>query len=329
MLHELLVALPHEDFLYLGDTARFPYGTRPPEELQGFALHIARGAGRRAGRSCSSSPATRRRPRRPALLEERFAGERGVDVIARRQPGGPGRGRRDPQRPRRAAGDAGDRRLAAPTSARSRAADPHLRLTAVACPDLAPIIQAGFPFDEELVDDRARATASRCATREVDTVILGCTHYPLIRPMLQRMLGRGVTLVTPGRGDRAAGRVRAGRPRPRLRRRRARATTASCARATTDDFRALGTRFLQLPLGDVEHVDVHAAETVLMDLPAMTRSLRPRARRSCGPSTIEPGLRPHRDRLGADLLRRDARDLHRVRPGVRARAGCRAAAAAG
>ena len=33
VLHELLVALPNEDFLYLGDTARFPYGVRPPEEL--------------------------------------------------------------------------------------------------------------------------------------------------------------------------------------------------------------------------------------------------------------------------------------------------------
>jgi len=42
VLHELLVTLPHEDFLYLGDTARFPYGTRAAEQLQGFALHIAR-----------------------------------------------------------------------------------------------------------------------------------------------------------------------------------------------------------------------------------------------------------------------------------------------
>src|SRR4051812_743366 len=41
VLHELLVTLPHEDFLYLGDTARFPYGERSAEELQGFALHVA------------------------------------------------------------------------------------------------------------------------------------------------------------------------------------------------------------------------------------------------------------------------------------------------
>ena len=41
MLHELLVQLPHEDFLYLGDTARFPYGDRSRDELECFSLQIA------------------------------------------------------------------------------------------------------------------------------------------------------------------------------------------------------------------------------------------------------------------------------------------------
>src|SRR6478752_2982408 len=41
VLHECLVSLPHEDFLYLGDTARFPYGTRDPEELLAFARELS------------------------------------------------------------------------------------------------------------------------------------------------------------------------------------------------------------------------------------------------------------------------------------------------
>src|SRR5437868_14516473 len=41
VLHECLVSLPHEDFLYLGDTARFPYGERSPEELRAFAHELA------------------------------------------------------------------------------------------------------------------------------------------------------------------------------------------------------------------------------------------------------------------------------------------------
>src|SRR4051794_8223839 len=41
VLHECLVSLPHEDFLYLGDTARFPYGDRTPAQLAGFARELA------------------------------------------------------------------------------------------------------------------------------------------------------------------------------------------------------------------------------------------------------------------------------------------------
>ncbi|MDQ3992104.1 MAG: glutamate racemase, partial [Actinomycetota bacterium] len=42
VLHECLVSLPHEDYVYLGDTARFPYGARSREELEAFALELAR-----------------------------------------------------------------------------------------------------------------------------------------------------------------------------------------------------------------------------------------------------------------------------------------------
>src|SRR6185437_6706072 len=63
------------------------------------------------------------------------------------------------------------------------AADPHVHLESVACPDLAPIIQGGFPFDSHVVQTvRGYCVPLRAAA--VDTVILGCTHYPLVAPML-------------------------------------------------------------------------------------------------------------------------------------------------
>jgi glutamate racemase len=96
----------------------------------------------------------------------------------------------------------------------------------------------------------------------VDTVILGCTHYPLIAPMLQRMLGRGVQIVTSGTpvahqvehvlGARGLANPSGG-------------TEGEYRFLTTGDveaFRALGSTFLQLPLGDVEHVALSAAEAV-------------------------------------------------------------------
>ncbi len=128
----------------------------------------------------------------------------------------------------------------------------------VACPDLAPIIQSGFPFDERVVETVRRYTAP-LREADVDTVILGSTHYPLVAPMLQRMLGRGVRLVSSG-----AGVVRAVEstlePRGLLSRR---ATEGAYRFHTTGDveaFRTLGTRFLQMPLGEVERVTLTPVE---------------------------------------------------------------------
>ncbi|MEA2172341.1 MAG: glutamate racemase, partial [Solirubrobacteraceae bacterium] len=148
-----------------------------------------------------------------------------------------------------------------------KAADPHLRLTSVPCPDLAPIIQSGFPFDESVVAT-VRAYCEPLRDAGVDTVILGCTHYPLIRPMIQRMLGRGVTLITAGGA--IARRVECALAARDL---DSDATGEGAYRflctAGVDEFRSLGTRFLQLPLGPVEHLDIAEAATVLMDLPGV------------------------------------------------------------
>ena len=70
----------------------------------------------------------------------------------RRRPGHPARGGREPQRPDRPARHPGDGRRRAPTRRAVLAADRHVHVEAVACPDLAPIIQGGFPFDESVVE---------------------------------------------------------------------------------------------------------------------------------------------------------------------------------
>ncbi len=64
----------------------------------------------------------------------------------------------------------------------------------VACPRLVPLIKGNDAFGEETTD-AVREYAAPLKPAGVDTVILGCTHYPLIRPILQRVFGRGVTLV--------------------------------------------------------------------------------------------------------------------------------------
>jgi glutamate racemase len=130
--------------------------------------------------------------------------------------------------------------------------DPRAHVESVPCPDLAPIIQSGFPFDERVVETVRRYTAP-LREADVDTVILGSTHYPLVAPMLQRMLGRGVRLVTSGQGV-ARSVERALERRGRLSTRTEEGAYRFHTTGNVEAFRTLGTRFLQMPLGEVERV---------------------------------------------------------------------------
>jgi glutamate racemase len=131
---------------------------------------------------------------------------------------------------------------------------------AVACPDLAPIIQSGFPFDQRVVDT-VRAYCEPLRAAGVDTVILGCTHYPLVAPMLQRALGRGVTLVSSGQA--VALRVEhALAVRGRQSACEAEGGYRFLCTGDAEAFQTLGTRFLQMPLGAVTRVELPAAVAV-------------------------------------------------------------------
>jgi glutamate racemase len=262
VLHELLVSLPTEDYLYLGDTARFPYGDRSQDELRQFAVQIADhllGSGAKVlvvACNAASSAAL------PALEEHLAAAAGGgtpVDVI----------GVVAPATQLAVAGSRTGRigLLATVATVASgayeqavRAADPHVHLESVPCPDLAPIIQGGFPFDEQVVTTVRRYCAPLIEA-DVDTVVLGCTHYPLVAPMLQRTLGRGVTLVTSGAGV-ARSVERALAARGLLNPRRGEGEYRFRCTGDVEAFRALGTRFLQMPLGEIEHVDLAGAARV-------------------------------------------------------------------
>jgi glutamate racemase len=255
VLHELLVSLPTEDYLYLGDTARFPYGERAPEELQAFAIEIAEHLLDAGAKLLVAACNTMSSVALEALGAHLARAGSQVDVI----------GVVGPATQLAVAGSRTGRigLLATPATVRSgiyeravATADPHVHLESVACPDLAPIIQGGFPFDEHVVDT-VRQYCAPLRTAAVDTVILGCTHYPLVAPMLQRILGRGVALVSSGTGvARSAERALAAQGLLNLQPDEG-AYQFLCT-GPVDSFRALGTRFLQMPLGEVVHVGLDA-----------------------------------------------------------------------
>jgi glutamate racemase len=137
------------------------------------------------------------------------------------------------------------------------AADPFVEVTSVACPDLAAIIEDGFPFDERVVET-VRGYCAPLRDAGVDTVVLGCTHYPLVRPMIQRMLGPDVRIIAYGEplarqvehvlGARGLANPRGEDPRG------AEGDYSFLCTGDGEVFLELGTRFLQMPLGDVETV---------------------------------------------------------------------------
>jgi len=253
VLHECLVSLPHEDFVYLGDTARFPYGDRTQDELLAFArelagILLARGA-KLLVVACNAATAAAVPVLRDELRER-------VPVVGVVRP-----------ESRLAAAATRNGRvglIATPVTVASGAyaralaeAAPAAELHAVASAELAPLIQEGGEIDHRVVTC-VEGLCRPLRTAGVDTVILGCTHYPLVRPVLQRALGRGVAIVSSGQAiaDEVEGRLReTGLAHHEGRRGEYR----FLATGEPEEFRRLGTRFLQLPIGQVEHVEVTAA----------------------------------------------------------------------
>lgn len=260
VLHELLVQLPEEDFVYLGDTARFPYGERSPEQLERFSIQMAEELLRRRAKllvvACNAATSAAM----PALRRRMMETTLGVDVL----------GVVTPEALQAVAATRTGRvgLLATPTTVASgayeravAAIDQHVTLHPVACPTLASIIQEGRQFDEQAVQTVRDACAPLRAAR-VDTVILGCTHYPLIRLMLQRMLGPAVTLIS-------SGSALARQVEHALSARGLRSDSGAegdyrfLCTGDVEGFREVGTRFLQMPLGEVERVS-------LVDVEALT-----------------------------------------------------------
>ena len=251
VLHECLVSLPAEDFLYLGDTAFFPYGTKTAAELNArvratAGLLIERGA-KLLVVACNSAAS--------AGLEtaRELADAAGIEVVAVIEPEAEiaaaisGSGRVGViATPATIAGGAYHRAL----EAQGR----ELTVTEVAAHDLAPIIQNGFPFNDRVVET-VRGYCRPFKEAEVDTLILGCTHYPLVAPMLQRMLGRDVRLVTAGHAI-AATIQRHLEAAGTLSQREDEGDYRFLCTGQVDSFLEHGTRFLQMPLGDVERVEV-------------------------------------------------------------------------
>ncbi|HHQ48110.1 MAG TPA: glutamate racemase [Acidobacteria bacterium] len=187
VLRALRQRLPGESFLYLGDTARLPYGTKSAGTVQRYALNAARHLIEHGVRllvvACNTASSY-------ALPE--LAAASPVPVIGVVEPGvsaalGLGVRRLG------VLGTEGTIRSGSYQAAIARL-DGGTEVRAVACPLFVPLAEEGWG-DHPVTDQVARHYLDPLLEWNVEALILGCTHYPLLKPSLARVAGPGVHLV--------------------------------------------------------------------------------------------------------------------------------------
>jgi glutamate racemase len=182
----ILDLLPNERILYVGDTAHFPYGARTVREIRGFALDIAGYLVERDVKllvvACNSIEVS--------AIGDIAAGN-GVPVVGVVNPGA-----RAAIRATRngIVGVIGTEATIA-TGAYQRAVGSAATLHAAACPAFVEHVERGDTTSDAL-REAARGYLAPLKEEGVDTLILGCTHYPLLSGLLQLELGPDVVLVS-------------------------------------------------------------------------------------------------------------------------------------
>ena len=248
VVREMIRQLPHESIIYFGDTARVPYGPKSPDTVRRYSREITTVLIDEGVKAVVVACNTATAHALPMLRDELTVPVVGVvepgarAALAASRGGGIG-----------VIGTKGT--IASGAYERAiRALAPDARITARACPLFVPVVEEGW-IDAEATAIIAREYLSPLAAAHVDTLVLGCTHYPLLKPLISRILGGDVQLIDSARETAAeigrvleAERLRAGgagAPRHRF-----------IASDAPQQFFELGQRFL----GSV----IHGVETLTL-----------------------------------------------------------------
>ncbi|HEY7877448.1 MAG TPA: glutamate racemase [Gemmatimonadaceae bacterium] len=188
VVRELVHQLPHERIIYFGDTARVPYGPKSPDTVQRYSREIAAWLISQQVKAivvaCNTATA-----HALEILQREFP----LPVIGVVQPGA--RAAVDATRTSHIGviGTAGT--VASGAYERAiHAIQRDAHVVAQACPLFVPLVEEGW-LDSEATRIIAREYLRPFASNHVDTLVLGCTHYPLLKPLLSEIVGRDVRLI--------------------------------------------------------------------------------------------------------------------------------------
>ncbi|MGE0867772.1 MAG: glutamate racemase [Kofleriaceae bacterium] len=251
VVHALRSVLPAEDIIYLGDTARLPYGNKSPRTVERYSLRCQRFLLDRGVKlvliACNTASAT--------ALSALVAAS-AVPVIGAVEPGAINALRASRGSHVGVIGTLGTIRSGAYAAAIA-ARSPSTTLSSLACPLLVPLAEEGW-----LDDDVAALVARRYLAQlfaldpAIDTLVLGCTHYPLLKGVIARvaeqLANRPIAVVDSASAMAEAACEVLGHPPSRT----GRTGRLQCFATDTSRLDELGPRFLGEPLTGFELVDL-------------------------------------------------------------------------
>jgi len=253
VLKSLLRLIPDADYLYFGDTARLPYGSKSAETVARYAVGAAHYLEQQGAQTLviACNTAT-------ALALDKITQAATVPVVGVIEPGA-----------ERAAGESENKRVVVIGTEATVSSHAYLKALEArgvqakekACPLLVPLVEEGWidhPVTEEVAHIYLKEAFADGFT-SADVLLLGCTHYPLIQPVLHKVAPPHVKIVDSADATAdAVGRLLGRSPLPS----KSGAAPQTIPRLkcfatdSAEKFRRLGAQFLGHPIDDVRHVDL-------------------------------------------------------------------------
>jgi glutamate racemase len=186
--HAIMRQLPTESLIYFGDTARVPYGPKSPETVRRYSREISAYLIEQGVKAIVVACNTATAHALPVLREELD-----VPVIGVVEPGARAAVRATRTGHIGVIGTVGTIRSQAYVRA-IHAENPDVRVTALACPLFVPLVEEGWT-NHQATHLVAEEYLAPFVKDPIDTLVLGCTHYPLLKPVIGEIVGRSVRLI--------------------------------------------------------------------------------------------------------------------------------------
>ena len=248
VFHEIIQILPHEDVIYLGDTARVPYGTKSAATVTRYAHQNVRLLLERNVKmvvvACNTASAF-------ALPELQRKYE--IPIVGVIEPGVKGALKMTRSKRVGVIGTEGTIQSNAYPKALQNL-EPGLWVTSAACPLFVPLVEEGR-WEGEVAEKITREYLHEMMTQKIDTLILGCTHYPLLKKTLQKVVGEGVSLIDSAK-ETAREAALLLTEKKLMRQENKNPLREFLATDSPERFQRIGNLFLKGPLKNVHHVEI-------------------------------------------------------------------------